>query len=199
VAEVAWQSRAVEDLEEIRRSMARDTPAYAADLVFWVMWAVHRIEGEPTSGRILPGFVAPNLREVFVRNHRIVYQVIGNEVVILTIRHGSRPLWDSSDPSGEQPVDESRCRADDGRAPDLVRSPSEEGRGPLVTRDQMLHAIRSLPDDATARDAAYALETVEAINIAIADVEAGGPTYTQEEIEREMAEWTTVDAAVPSD
>ena len=63
----------------------------------------------------------------------------------------------------------------------------------------MLYAIRSLPDDATARDAAYTLETVEAINIAVADVEAGGPTHTQEEIERELAVWRAEDTQSDSD
>jgi hypothetical protein len=61
----------------------------------------------------------------------------------------------------------------------------------------MLYVIRSLPEDATARDAAYSLETVEAINIATAEAD-GGPTFTQEEIEREMAEWTAAEAAYGS-
>lgn len=189
MAKVAWQSRAIEDLEEIRRSMARDTPAYAADFVFWIMWAVHRIEGDPTRGRVMPGFVAENLREVFVRNHRIVYQVVGAEVVILAIRHGTCALSDLSDPAERRFTDTSGHQREGERASDAAQESSDEARGAVVTKDQMLYAIRSLPDDATARDAAYSLETVEAINIAIADVKAGGPTFTQEEIEREMAEW----------
>jgi plasmid stabilization system protein ParE len=168
VAEVTWQTRAIEDLEEIRRAMARDTPAYAADFVFWVMWAVHRIEGCPTRGRVMPGFVAEDLREVFVRDHRIVYQIVGDEVVILTIRHGTQPLGDLSGPSERRLTDASGHRSDGERASDATHESSEAAHGTLVTREQMLYAIRSLPDDATARDAAYALETVEAINIAVA-------------------------------
>lgn len=189
VAELTWQSRAIEDLEEIRRSMARDKPAYAADFVFWVMWAVHCVEGCPTRGRVMPGFVAEDLREVFVRGHRIVYRVVGNEVEILAICPGTRPLWDLSEPAEQQLTDASGYRREGERASDAAQDSSEEARGAVVTREQMLYAIRSLPEDATARDVAYSLETVQAINIAIADVEAGGPTYTQEEIEREMAEW----------
>jgi predicted transcriptional regulator len=64
----------------------------------------------------------------------------------------------------------------------------------LVTREEMLHAIRSLPEDAAVDDAAYALEVVEAIKIGIAQADAG-LTIPHEEVEREMATWLEEDAA----
>jgi toxin ParE1/3/4 len=194
VAEVTWQSRALEDLEEIRRSKARDTPAYAADFVFWLMLVVNRIEGRPRRGRVMPDFTPDDVREVFVRDHRIVYRIAGDEVEILAIRHGTRSLWDISDPSEGQPADASGRRHRDERASDSTPGLPDLMQGPVVTKEQMLHAIRSLPKDATARDAAYALETVEAINIAIAEADAG-LTIPHEEIEQEVARWLAEDAA----
>ena len=58
----------------------------------------------------------------------------------------------------------------------------------MITRDDMADAVRSLPEDATIRDAIERLELIEAIEQGLADV-AAGRTVSQEEAKRRLAKW----------
>ena len=40
-------------------------------------------------GRIVPEFQDENLREVVFQNYRIVYRIAGEDIRLLTIRHGA--------------------------------------------------------------------------------------------------------------
>lgn len=52
----------------------------------------------------------------------------------------------------------------------------------------IMAAIARLPEDATLDDAIDRLYFIRSLEIAQAQIEAGD-TFTQEEVEREMAEW----------
>lgn len=56
------------------------------------------------------------------------------------------------------------------------------------TKAEILKSLQKLPEDATVDDAMERLAFLARLEIAHAQLEAGD-TYTQEEIEREMAEW----------
>jgi hypothetical protein len=58
----------------------------------------------------------------------------------------------------------------------------------MITKDQMLEAIRSLPDNATVDDAIERLRFIELIEQRIAAADAGD-TLTQDEVEHRMAQW----------
>ena len=59
-----------------------------------------------------------------------------------------------------------------------------------ITKDQMLEAISSLPDDATVRDAIERLEFIELIEQRIADADAhSGDAVAHEEARRRFAAW----------
>ncbi|MGE3270164.1 MAG: hypothetical protein AB7P40_15540 [Chloroflexota bacterium] len=60
----------------------------------------------------------------------------------------------------------------------------------MITKHQMLEAIRSLPEDATVDDAVERLRFIELIEQRIADAEANpGNVLTQEEVERRISAW----------
>ena len=60
----------------------------------------------------------------------------------------------------------------------------------MITKDQMLEAIRSLPDDATVDDAIERLEFIKWIEQRIAYADAHpDEELTQEEVEWRMAQW----------
>jgi toxin ParE1/3/4 len=59
-------------------------------IVEQIIQSVDRLELHPRSGRAVPELGQPSIREVIVRNYRIVYQLAGGEVFILTIFHGAR-------------------------------------------------------------------------------------------------------------
>lgn len=64
----------------------------------------------------------------------------------------------------------------------------EQEAGRVITKEQMLEAIRTLPDDATVDDAIERLHFIELVERRIAAADAG-ETVTHEEARRRMAQW----------
>lgn len=53
--------------------------------------ATERLVPFPESGRIVPEFETPAIREVVLRPYRIVYRLVGtDEIHVLTVHHGSQ-------------------------------------------------------------------------------------------------------------
>ncbi|MCU0232336.1 MAG: type II toxin-antitoxin system RelE/ParE family toxin [Acidobacteria bacterium] len=86
---ISWTLQALDDVESIRRYVARDSEEYASLLVARFLQAVERL---PVSGRIVPEVGDAQLREVISGSYRIVYRVLDDEVVIVTVHHGARLL-----------------------------------------------------------------------------------------------------------
>ena len=57
----------------------------------------------------------------------------------------------------------------------------------MITKEQMVEAIRTLPDDATIRDAIERIELIEVIEQGLADVEAGRTVIHAEARKRSTA------------
>lgn len=87
---VRWSPEAVSDLESIRDFIERDSPYYAQLVVLRLVEAVDRLSMFPMSGRLVPEVSQPDLREIIVGSHRIVYRLHRDAVEILTIFRGSR-------------------------------------------------------------------------------------------------------------
>lgn len=82
----------VPDVRAIREFVARDAPGVAEVLADRVFGAVGRLEQFPLSGREVPEFGRPDLREVILGSYRIVHRVRSEEQVeVLTVVH-SAPL-----------------------------------------------------------------------------------------------------------
>lgn len=58
----------------------------------------------------------------------------------------------------------------------------------MITKDEKVRAIQSLPDDATVDDAVDCLLFIASIERGIAEAEAGN-IVSQDEVERRMAAW----------
>jgi len=95
VAEIVWSPQSVEDVESIRDYMNRDSPHFAALVAQRIVDAVEHLGRFPESGRIVPEFGDPRLREVLWRNYRIVYRSSPTVVEIVTVFHGARLFVDS--------------------------------------------------------------------------------------------------------
>ena len=87
-----WTARARKDLLEIAGYIARDDPAAARRWVERLRDRARRAAELPMSGRVVPEIGRPDIREVFVRNYRIVYRVLEVEVHVLTVFEGHRLL-----------------------------------------------------------------------------------------------------------
>ena len=89
---IVWTDVAVIDLGNIREYISKDSDVYARASLLVIFNSVEQLVKFPRSGRIVPEFKKTNTRELLVGMYRIIYDVTGSTVRILTIIHGSRLL-----------------------------------------------------------------------------------------------------------
>jgi plasmid stabilization system protein ParE len=95
VRRLRWTLRAREDLANIRAYINEQSPNYAALVMGRVITATDRLAQFPESGRAVPEFEQPDVREVIYRPYRIVYPLVGaDEAHVLTVHHSARPFPD---------------------------------------------------------------------------------------------------------
>jgi addiction module RelE/StbE family toxin len=90
VTEISWAPQALEDVEAIRDYLSRSSVSYATLLIERIVAAVTRLESHPRSGRVVPELADPSVREIIVRDYRVVYRLRHRVVEILTVFHGAR-------------------------------------------------------------------------------------------------------------
>lgn len=93
---IRWTDQAIADLAAIRVFIAQDSPHYSSVVIHRLIRAVDRLNNFPKSGRAVPEFEHQAVREIIERPYRIIYRLLrDDEIHILTIHHGARPLPDS--------------------------------------------------------------------------------------------------------
>jgi toxin ParE1/3/4 len=89
---VRWTETATQDLEEVAEFIGRDSRFYATALVREARAAARSLRTFADRGRVVPEVEAPDIRELFVRSYRLIYQVTADHVFILAFVHGARDL-----------------------------------------------------------------------------------------------------------
>jgi toxin ParE1/3/4 len=93
MAEVRWTPQAIEDIENIAKYIANDSPKYAAIQVEEFFEAALTLEEFPHSGRIVPEIGSKNIRELIVGFYRLIYRIRNlNLVEVITVYHSYRLL-----------------------------------------------------------------------------------------------------------
>jgi toxin ParE1/3/4 len=79
-------------LRDIATFIARDNPSAALKLGDMMFARVDSLKKFPELGRIVPERNQPDIRELIVKNHRIIYRIHQKErrLEILRIWHGAR-------------------------------------------------------------------------------------------------------------
>jgi toxin ParE1/3/4 len=95
VTEIIWSPQAIEDLQSIRRYIARDSSRFAALIAQHLVDATERLATFPESGRMVPEIGDPAIREILWRNYRIVYRIRRATVEIATVFHGAQLFRDA--------------------------------------------------------------------------------------------------------
>ena len=91
--QIFWTVQAQADLAAIHAFISQDSARYADVTVRQLIAAVDQLVTFPESGRAVPEFEDPDVREIVRRTYRVVYGLVGSEHVhILTIHHGARQL-----------------------------------------------------------------------------------------------------------
>lgn len=92
MAGIKWSKDSLDDLKEICRFIALDSPYYAKLLNDRIFEMVEHLELFPEMGRCVPEADDPSVRELIYKNLRIIYQVKKRYLEIITVIHGSRLL-----------------------------------------------------------------------------------------------------------
>jgi addiction module RelE/StbE family toxin len=90
--EVVWTAEAVNDLESLANYISRDSAAYAASFIQEILDAGKTLSEFSKRGRVVPELNDSAIRELLVRDYRVIYQIEKTRVVILALIHGSRDL-----------------------------------------------------------------------------------------------------------
>lgn len=96
--QIVWTDRALSRLQEIGDHIAEENPAAARRVVERLLDRVAMLAEVPRSGPAYAEASEPELREVNVGKHRVIYRVIeaSEQIDILTVRHGRQRLLASS-------------------------------------------------------------------------------------------------------
>jgi plasmid stabilization system protein ParE len=89
---VHWTHTAIEHLLAIYEHIAQDAPLYAQRMIDRLTKRSEQIAVFPQSGRMVPEYAAPDIREVIERPYRIIYRIKTDQIDILAVVHGVQLL-----------------------------------------------------------------------------------------------------------
>ena len=87
---VDWTDSAWQEIEAAAKYIARDSPHFASALINEARLAAQSLKKFPQRGRIVPELRDASVREIFVKQYRLIYEINLNRVIILSFLHGAR-------------------------------------------------------------------------------------------------------------
>ncbi|MCL4497251.1 MAG: type II toxin-antitoxin system RelE/ParE family toxin [Deltaproteobacteria bacterium] len=89
---IIWTFGAADDLEATATYIARDSGFYARSFVREIRDASLSLKEFPERGRMVPEFSNTAVRELFIKEYRLIYKIKESRIVVLGIIHGKRDL-----------------------------------------------------------------------------------------------------------
>lgn len=89
---VHWTARAEARLDAICRHLAADSPIAGKRLERQLLLRSRQIASFPHSGRTVPEFEHPDVRELIEGNYRLIYRLQPDRVDVLTVMHCAQLL-----------------------------------------------------------------------------------------------------------
>jgi len=90
VKPIIWSDFAIRDIREIYHYIRADSVFYADRLLDEIVTKVESIPPLPNCGRITPEFGDSSIREIFVKQYRVIYKIEEKRIVIHGIIHMAR-------------------------------------------------------------------------------------------------------------
>ncbi len=90
--EVKWSAEALSDLEGIAEYISKDSLFYASAFVQEALGVSATLSTFYERGRVVPELGHPDIRELFVKEYRLIYHISEIRIVILALIHGARDL-----------------------------------------------------------------------------------------------------------
>ena len=76
----------------VRLALLHSWLPYVRDCNFASLTRVLHLRNSPRRGRIVPESGAPDIREIFLKSFRLIYQITDDSIFVLTFVHGARDL-----------------------------------------------------------------------------------------------------------
>jgi toxin ParE1/3/4 len=92
---VGWTESAWQELEAAAQCIARDSSYFASALIHEARLAAQSLRKSPNRGRVVPELRDNSVREIFVKQYRLIYEVGSDRVIILSFLHGARQFPDT--------------------------------------------------------------------------------------------------------
>ncbi|MBI4725692.1 type II toxin-antitoxin system RelE/ParE family toxin [candidate division TA06 bacterium] len=89
---VIWSYEATEDLDALAEYIAKDSLFYAAAVAQEILDVSRSLNDFSERGRIVPELGNPKIRELIIRDYRLIYSIEQVRVVIVALVHGARDL-----------------------------------------------------------------------------------------------------------
>ena len=92
---VGWTDSAWQELDAAAQYIARDSSHYASALIDGARLAARSLKKFPRRGRMVPELGDTSVREIFVKQYRLIYEVSADRIIILAFLHGARQFPES--------------------------------------------------------------------------------------------------------
>jgi len=87
---VEWTDNALDQLWAIHEYLSQGSPEYARRVVDRLTRRTQQIRNFPLSGRVVPEYDAPQIREVIEGPYRIIYYIKPDQIDVLAVIHGAQ-------------------------------------------------------------------------------------------------------------
>ena len=87
VTKVLWTEKSQLRVKEIGDYIAFDSPQAALKWVDAILEKEALMSANPLIGRVVPEFDNKNIRELIVKNFRLIYEVKVSKIEVLTVKH----------------------------------------------------------------------------------------------------------------
>lgn len=92
IRKVKWTQTAAQDLQDIAKYIAKGSEFYAKVFVEEIRLAAKSLSQFSHRGPVVSEVSNPNIRELFVKKYRLIYQVNDGDVIIVAVVHQARDL-----------------------------------------------------------------------------------------------------------
>jgi len=92
VRALRWTELAVAQFEAVADHVSLSSPVYAEQLVDRIARRLNQACEFPESGRVVPEFARPEIRELIEWPYRLVYRVHADAIELLSVLHGRQDL-----------------------------------------------------------------------------------------------------------
>lgn len=89
---VHWTDTAADHLRALHDYIAHDSAFYARRMVDRITARSKQIGRFPHSGRVVPEYEAPDVREVIEGPYRLIYRILAKQIDVLAVIHSARQL-----------------------------------------------------------------------------------------------------------